>query len=263
MKDLRCPCVHTWKWKYISVHFVLWEIPVNQPSAHNLESFSFISVKMSRCNAHLPMTPVGLKHSSDSQMSAKQSPSRWAWLGTPLRIGTYPPSQACFSSVLTSHSGFVADTTCLVFQILLRLWIFVWSTNFSMKCFLGGSVGKESAFDVGDLCLILGLGRPPGVGNGYPLQYPCLENSMDRGAWWATVLGVAKSWTRLSNLAQHTSHPLRVQACFPQNTFPWPFFSCSGLSRIHTSFFSYYVQIIYPHTGISLKYINTLIPTKL
>ena len=138
-----------------------------------------------------------------------------------------------------------------------------WATNFSMNCFLGGSVGKESACNVGDLCLILGLGRPPGVGNGNPLQYPCLENSMDRGAWWATVLGVAKSWTRLSNLAQHTSHPLRVQACFPQNTFPWPFFSCSGLSRIHTSFFSYYVQIVYPHMGVSLKYINVLIPTKL
>ena len=43
------------------------------------------------------------------------------------------------------------------------------------------------------------LGRSPGGGNGNPLQYFCLENPMDRGAWWATVHGVAKSWTRLSN----------------------------------------------------------------
>ena len=45
----------------------------------------------------------------------------------------------------------------------------------------------------------LGLGRSPGEGNGYPLQYPCLENSMDGGAWRATIHGVARSWTQLSN----------------------------------------------------------------
>ena len=44
-------------------------------------------------------------------------------------------------------------------------------------------------------------GRSPGEGNGHPLQYSCLENSMQRGAWWATVHGVAESWTRLSNFA--------------------------------------------------------------
>ena len=50
----------------------------------------------------------------------------------------------------------------------------------------------------GDLGSILGSGRSPGEGNGNPLQYSCLENSMDRGAWWATVHGVTKSWTQLS-----------------------------------------------------------------
>ena len=56
-----------------------------------------------------------------------------------------------------------------------------------------------SACNVGDLDSIPGLGRSPGEGNGNLLQYSCLENPMDRGAWWATVHGVAKSWTRLSN----------------------------------------------------------------
>ena len=51
----------------------------------------------------------------------------------------------------------------------------------------GSSDGKESAYNAGDLCSIPGLGRSPGEGNGNPLQYSCLENSMDRGAWWATV----------------------------------------------------------------------------
>ena len=61
--------------------------------------------------------------------------------------------------------------------------------------FPGGSNGKESACSEGDLGLIPGSGSSPGEGNGNPLHYSCLENSMDRGAWWATVHGVAKSQT--------------------------------------------------------------------
>jgi len=59
--------------------------------------------------------------------------------------------------------------------------------------FPGGSEGKESTCNAGDPGLIPGLRRSPGEGNGYPLQYSCLENSKDRGAWQATVCGVAKS----------------------------------------------------------------------
>ena len=66
--------------------------------------------------------------------------------------------------------------------------------------FPSGSDGKESACNAGDLGLIPGSGRSPGEGNGYPLQYSYLENFMDRGAWWAAVYGVTKSWTRLSDV---------------------------------------------------------------
>ena len=59
-------------------------------------------------------------------------------------------------------------------------------------CFPGGSDGKESACVAGDLGSIPGLGRSPGEGNGNPLQYSCLENPIDRGAWQATVYGVAR-----------------------------------------------------------------------
>ena len=59
--------------------------------------------------------------------------------------------------------------------------------------------GKESVFNAGDPSLILGLGRSPGEGNGNPLHYSRLENSMDRGAWRATVCGVTKSRTQLSS----------------------------------------------------------------
>ena len=65
--------------------------------------------------------------------------------------------------------------------------------------FPGGSAGKESACSVGDLSSIPGLGRSPGGGNGDPLQYSGLENPMDRGAWRATVHGVAKSQTQRSD----------------------------------------------------------------
>ena len=58
--------------------------------------------------------------------------------------------------------------------------------------FHGGSAGKESACIVEDLDSIPGLERFPGEGNDYPLQYSCLENSMERGTWQATVHGVAK-----------------------------------------------------------------------
>ena len=64
--------------------------------------------------------------------------------------------------------------------------------------FPGGSEVKASASKAGDLGSILGSGRSPEEGNGNPLQYSCLENPMDRGAWQAIVHGVAKCWTRLS-----------------------------------------------------------------
>ena len=59
--------------------------------------------------------------------------------------------------------------------------------------FPGGSDGKSSAYNVGDLGSIPGLGRFSGEGNGNPLQYSCLGNPMDRGAWRATVHGVTKN----------------------------------------------------------------------
>ena len=70
------------------------------------------------------------------------------------------------------------------------------------SCFPGGSEVKASASNAGDLGSIPGSGRSSGEGNGNPLQYSCLENPMDGGAWWATVHGVTKSRTRLSDLTQ-------------------------------------------------------------
>ena len=68
----------------------------------------------------------------------------------------------------------------------------------------GGSDNRSSACNAGDLGLIPGSGRSPGGEKGNPLQYSCLENPVDRGAWWATVHGVTKSRTRLSDFTFHS-----------------------------------------------------------
>ena len=76
---------------------------------------------------------------------------------------------------------------------------FIELTTSNNSGFPGGSDGKASTRNAGDPGSIPGSGRSPGEGNGNPLQYSCLENSMDGGAWWATVHGVTKSRTRLSD----------------------------------------------------------------
>ena len=84
-------------------------------------------------------------------------------------------------------------------QCEVPLWWWNCSVSWLWWEFPGGSDGKESACNAGDLGLIPGLERSPGEGNGNPLQYSCLENPMDGGAWWATVHWVTKSQTRLSD----------------------------------------------------------------
>ena len=72
-----------------------------------------------------------------------------------------------------------------------------------------GSEGKESACKAGDLGSIPGWGRSPGEGNGYPLQYSCLGNSMDRGTWWATIHGITRvghDWVTNTQSAERTSN---------------------------------------------------------
>ena len=83
------------------------------------------------------------------------------------------------------------------YVVHLKLYLILY--NITNNCipqgFPGGSDGKESVCNGGDQVLIPGSGRSPGEGNGNPLQYSCLENSMVARAWWTTVHRVAKSWT--------------------------------------------------------------------
>ena len=98
-----------------------------------------------------------------------------------------------------------------------------------------GDSDLESAQNVGDLGSIPGSGRSPRGGNGNPLQYSCLENPMDREAWWATVHGVSKSQTRQRLTVSHFSEECYVGAdCL--NTRPASRAFC-GLASTHSSGF--------------------------
>ena len=101
-----------------------------------------------------------------------------------------------------------------------------WGEKFALD-FPGGSDGKESAYNTGDTSLVPGSGRSPGERNGNPLQYTCLENSMDGGVWWASVHGVTKSWTWLSDTRiqthTHTHTHAHTQVCFISDDVCSPF----------------------------------------
>ena len=99
---------------------------------------------------------------------------------------------------LTFHFHFITEIT-LKRELLLTVKVFPWHLAMSNKI-SGDQEVKVSASNAGDLGSIPGSGRSPGEGNGNPLQYSCLVNPMDGGAWWATVHGVTKSRKRLSDL---------------------------------------------------------------
>ena len=115
-----------------------------------------------------------------------------------------------FSSSLSAIRVALQSCFQLVFPLAKH---FSWcSLHTGFPC---GSDGKVSACNVGDPSLIPGLGRSPGEGNGNPLQYSCLESSMDWGAWKATVYGVAKRRTQLSDFTFtftfHSAYKLNKQ----------------------------------------------------
>ena len=108
-----------------------------------------------------------------------------------------------FLILKTERETQLFDSPSLFWVILFRL-----TCLYTWKCLLivgfpGSSDGKESACNAGDLCSIPGLGRSPGGGYGNPFQYSCLESSIDRGAWQATVNRVTNSQTQLKWLCTH------------------------------------------------------------
>ena len=100
---------------------------------------------------------------------------------------------------LIPYNKSLSLSLCVYIYIYIHTHTCIFMFPYIYMDFPGGSNGKEPACKVGDLSLIPRLGRSPGEGNSHPLQYSCLENSMDRGAWQAIVYRVAKSQTRPSH----------------------------------------------------------------
>ena len=123
---------------------------------------------------------------------------------------------------------------CVVFAVIhFHLTILILTNSFchrkwrgliSLCGFPGGSEVTASACNAGDLGSIPGSGRSPGEGNGNPLQYSCLENPMDRGAWRAIVHGVAKSRTWLSDFTSLHYFSLSCSKCYWKPTICRAFF---------------------------------------
>ena len=132
-------------------------------------------VKASACSSG---DPGSIPEWGRSPGEGNGSPLQCSCLGNPMEEGVW---------WATVHGGAKSRT---------RLSDFTYAVSWG---FPGGSDSKESACNAEDLSSIPGLGRSPGVGNGNPLQYSCLENPMDRGAWQATVQRVEKSWTQMSD----------------------------------------------------------------
>ena len=119
-----------------------------------------------------------------------------------------------------------------------------------------------NAGDAGDSASISGLGRSPGVGNGNSLQYSCLKNSTDRGAWWVTVHGVAKNQTW--RVTEHTVHPqhfsflVSILCRSRQTLFYYALFYCA--SQILSFFFFLNELKVFSNPKLN-KPINTIFPT--
>ena len=113
------------------------------------------------------------------------------------------------STPFVSIKDNLSQSVLFLVPISLVLPVSSWLYSWHHGGFPGGASGKETVClcrRSGDVSLIPGLGRCPGGGHGNPLQYSCLENIMDRGAWQATVYGAAKSQTQLKWLSTHTWH---------------------------------------------------------
>ena len=150
--------------------------------------FSCVYVLNSVC---LFATPWTAAHQASLSMGFPRQGYWMEWVAISFSRGSSRPrGQTCISCV-----------SCIGRQILYhcakeRFW---GEEKKQTWKFPGGLDSKESACSAGGLGSIPGSGRFPGEGHGYPLQYSCLETSMDSGARWAIGRGVAKSWTRLSN----------------------------------------------------------------
>ena len=185
-----------------------------------------------------PLCHHGLQH------ARLPCPSRLTLYWHELILQSHPPPPRDFHSLFSPNRPWLPPKLLLLNKTLPNTTLAIWisfsptiplppgnfNSNLSILSpgwdFPGGSVGKESACNVGDPGSNPGLGRSPGEGSGNTLQYSCLENSMDREAWQATVHGVAESQIWLSDHTHNTHRSISrffCCCCFFSSCHVWLF----------------------------------------
>ena len=158
-------------------------------------------IRKIKASAYKAGDPGSITGSGRSPGEGNGNPLQYSCLEIPMDGGAWLQSmglQRVRHNQIFIPSQHLNTYGTLVCFIKLRASVLLPMNGNNNSCFmeqLCGSDSKASAHNVEVPGLIPGLGRSLGEGNGNPLQYSCLENSMDGGAWWATVHGVAKSWT--------------------------------------------------------------------
>ena len=179
----------------------------NEQGALSVVVHQLFIVVASRAVEHKPPGPTGFC-SGGAQASLPLGMWDLSWPGikhvSPALAGgfftTGPPGKSLAVGFVGLGIGPQGDTVSLSAEILWLYFLILELSCDDPLGFPGGASGKEPAFGS-----IPGLGRSPEGGHGNPLQFPCLENPLDRGTWWATVHRVTKSQTWLKWLSTHTA----------------------------------------------------------
>ena len=206
-------CAHTHLYLHLTSHMLLIQWKESYPPIKTPPMVSMLSNLASRQGLGISQT----KNMAEVMLrdSAMEKYSFHFAVCPSLSFSSFffPPSFLLPPSLflsLYSYSSFVIPSLSLTLEHLAlsqdkpqgRKFMVIYPVlrrNRSPLGFPGGSDGKESAHSAGDLGSIPELGRSPGEGKDYPLQYSCLENYMNKGTWQATIHGVTKSKTRLDN----------------------------------------------------------------
>ena len=173
--------------------FIIWLMAMSQLSAFLLQvilASSFMGLWFSRLGTG--PAPFILYHFDSSQASIYQSKRLWdsvEWYGDQSKLFYHQTLAFYVMSLFLISSCYLLVFATLGWLCPCLTWVLFLSD------FPGGADGKASVYSAGDPGSIPGLGRSPEEGNGTPLQYSCLENPTDGGAWWATIHGVTKSRT--------------------------------------------------------------------
>ena len=192
------PTSPSWRRSVLGVHWKDWCWSWNSTTLATLwEELTYL--KRPWCWERFRAEREGDDRGWDGWMA---SPTKWTWVWVDSGSWwwTRRPGMLQFTGSQRVRYNWTTELKCQIPEKeIYVVLLYFFNGYLAFLGFPGSTAGKESVFKAGDLGSIPGLGRPPGGGLGNPLHYSFLGIPMDRGAWWATVHGIAKSRTQLSD----------------------------------------------------------------